>query len=174
MAVKPDEELMFAADPIEDVEVGTDEELKTYDGDILHALLAAANYQQSEDETYTMRVVRKKVVLFTFRVRPLSEEQYDRCREKNTKYVRNKRIGVKVPESTNSVRYRSQLIYEATIPEDRAKIWDNKQMWEKLNVASGVDAIDKILMSGEKDKILEQIDAISGFDNNELEETTKN
>nr|DAX35123.1 MAG TPA: tail assembly chaperone protein [Bacteriophage sp.] len=174
MAVKPDEELMLAADPIEDVEVGTDEELKTYDGDILHALLAAANYQQSEDETYTMRVVRKKVVLFTFRVRPLSEEQYDRCREKNTKYVRNKRIGVKVPESTNSVRYRSQLIYEATIPEDRAKIWDNKQMWEKLNVASGVDAIDKILMSGEKDKILEQIDAISGFDNNELEETTKN
>ena len=174
MAVKPDEELMLAADPIEDVEVSTDEELKTYDGDILHALLAAANYQQSEDETYTMRVVRKKVVLFTFRVRPLSEEQYDRCREKNTKYVRNKRIGVKVPESTNSVRYRSQLIYEATIPEDRAKIWDNKQMWEKLNVASGVDAIDKILMSGEKDKILEQIDAISGFDNNELEETTKN
>lgn len=174
MAVKPDEELMLAADPIEDVEAGTDEELKTYDGDILHALLAAANYQQSEDETYTMRVVRKKVVLFTFRVRPLSEEQYDRCREKNTKYVRNKRIGVKVPESTNSVRYRSQLIYEATIPEDRAKIWDNKQMWEKLNVASGIDAIDKILMSGEKDKILEQIDAISGFDNNELEETTKN
>lgn len=174
MAVKPDEELMLAADPIEDVEVGTDEELKTYDGDILHALLAAANYQQSEDETYIMRVVRKKVVLFTFRVRPLSEEQYDRCREKNTKYVRNKRIGVKVPESTNSVRYRSQLIYEATIPEDRAKIWDNKQMWEKLNVASGIDAIDKILMSGEKDKILEQIDAISGFDNNELEETTKN
>nr|DAI35732.1 MAG TPA: tail assembly chaperone protein [Caudoviricetes sp.] len=174
MAVKPDEELMLAADPIEDVAAGTEEELKTYDGDILHALLAAANYQQSEDETYTMRVVRKKVVLFTFRVCPLSEEQYDRCREKNTKYVRNKRIGVKVPESTNSVRYRSQLIYEATIPEDRAKIWDNKQMWEKLNAASGIDAIDKILMSGEKDKILEQIDAISGFDNNELEETTKN
>ena len=174
MAVKPDEELMLAADPIEDVKTGSDEELKTYDGDILQALLAAANYQQSEDETYTMRVVRKNVVLFTFRVRPLSEEQYDRCREKNTKYVRNKRIGVKVPESTNSVRYRSQLIYEATIPDDRAKIWDNKQMWEKLNVASGIDAIDKILMSGEKDKILEQIDAISGFDNNELEETTKN
>ena len=89
MAVKPDEELMLAADPIEDVAAGTEEELKTYDGDILHALLAAANYQQSEDETYTMRVVRKKVVLFTFRVCPLSEEQYDRCREKNTKYVRN-------------------------------------------------------------------------------------
>ena len=81
---------------------------------------------------------------------------------------------MKVPETTNSVRYRSQLIYEATIPEDRAKLWDNKQMWEALNVASGIDAIDKILKSGEKDKILEQLDAISGFDNTELEETTKN
>ena len=47
-------------------------------------------------------------------------------------------------------------------------------MWEALNVASGIDAIDKILKSGEKDKILEQLDAISGFDNTELEETTKN
>ena len=177
MAVKVDNELMLAADSIEEVAAdksASDEELKEYDGDILHALLAAANYQQSEDETYTMRVIRKNVVLFTFRVRPLSEEEYERCRTKNTKYVRNKRIGVKVPETTNSVRYRSQLIYEATVPEDRAKLWDNKAMWDALNVASGVDAIDKILKSGEKDKILEQIDAISGYDNNELEETTKN
>lgn len=174
MAVKTDEELMLAADPMEEITSSADEELKEYDGDILHALLTAANYQKSEDETYTIRVIRGKMVMFKFRIRPLSEEQYDRCREKNTRYVRNKRIGVKVPETTNSVRYRSQLIYEATIPEDRAKVWDNKEMWNALNVASGIDAIDKILKSGEKDKILEQIDAISGFDNNELEETTKN
>ena len=174
MAVKTDEELMLAADPRDEITSSADEELKEYDGDILHALLTAANYQKSEDETYTIRVIRGKMVMFKFRIRPLSEEQYDRCREKNTRYVRNKRIGVKVPETTNSVRYRSQLIYEATIPEDRAKVWDNKEMWNALNVASGIDAIDKILKSGEKDKILEQIDAISGFDNNELEETTKN
>ena len=87
--------------------------------------------------------------------------------------MRNKRIGVKVPETTNAVRFRSQLIYEATVPEDRKDIWDNKAAWEKLNVASGVDAIDKILKSGEKDKIVEQIDAISGY-GDELEETTKN
>lgn len=174
MGVKTDEELMLAADPMEEITSSADEELKEYDGDILHALLTAANYQKSEDETYTIRVIRGKMVMFKFRIRPLSEEQYDRCREKNTRYVRNKRIGVKVPETTNSVRYRSQLIYEATIPEDRAKVWDNKEMWNALSVASGIDAIDKILKSGEKDKILEQIDAISGFDNNELEETTKN
>ena len=177
MAVKMDKELMEAADPMEEVSEGrgtSEEELKEFEGDILHALLAAANYQKDEEETHIVRVVRKGVILLTFRIRPLSEEDYERCRKKNTKYVRNKKIGVTVPETTNSVRYRSQLLYEATIPEDRAKLWDNKQMWEAVDVASGIDAIDKILKSGEKDKILDQLDAISGYDNSELEETTKN
>ena len=177
MSVKTDEKLLDITDTVEEIaedKAASEEELKEFEGDILHALLAAANYQNGKDETYEVRIIRKNVVMFTFRMRPLSEEEYERCRTKNTKYVRNRRIGVKVPETTNSVRYRSQLIYEATIPEDRAKLWDNKQMWEALNVASGIDAIDKILKSGEKDKILEQLDAISGFDNTELEETTKN
>lgn len=176
MAVKTDDALMEAADPMEEVKADkpAEEELKEFEGDILHALLAAASYQKDEEETYTVRVIRKGVILFTFRIRPLSEEDYARCRKKNTKFVRNKRVGVTVPEELNTVRYRSQLIYEATIPEDRAKLWDNKQMWDAVNVASGIDAIDKILKSGEKDKILEQLDAISGYDNSELEEATKN
>ncbi len=174
MAARAEEALELAASPVESVEDASKEELRAYEGDIYHALLDAANYAEDESESYAIRIIRKGTVMFKFRIRPLSEEQYNRCREKNTKYVRNKRIGVKVPESTNTVRYRSQLIYEATVPEDRKKIWDNKEAWESLNVASGVDLIDRVLKSGEKDKVLDQIDAISGFDNNELEETTKN
>ena len=176
MAVKMDDALMEAANPIEEVTADkpAEEDLKEFEGDILNALLAAANYQKDEEEPYTVRVIRKGVILFTFRIRPLSEEDYGRCRKKNTKFVRNKRVGVTMPEEMNTVRYRSQLIYEATLPEDRAKLWDNRQMWEAVNVASGIDAIDKILKSGEKDKILEQLDAISGYDNSELEETVKN
>lgn len=174
MAAKADAKLEAAAEPIEEVsnEKPSKEELKEYEGDIFNAIMDAANYQN--DEIYTIRIIRHDTVMFKFRVRPLSEEQYNRCREKQTKYVRNKRIGVKVPETTNTVRYRSALIYEATVPEDRAKIWDNKQAWESLNVASGIDAIDKILKSGEKDEIISKIDGISGFDDSELEETTKN
>lgn len=177
MAVKTDDALMEAADPMEEVVTESDapeEELKAFEGDILNALLAAANYQNDENEIFTIRVIRAGTILFSFRIHPLSEEEYEHCRKKNTRYVRNKRVGVTVPEKMNSVRYRSQLIYEATIPEDRKKLWDNKQMWDALNVASGIDAIDKILKSGEKDKILEQLDAISGYDNSDLEETTKN
>lgn len=176
MAVKEDSRLREAADPVEEVAINKQDDkeaLKEYEGDILSAILKAADYQNDAAETFKIRIVRDNTVLFSFRIRPLSEEQYTRCRDKNTKYVRNKRIGVKVPETTNAVRFRSQLIYEATVPEDRKAIWDNKAAWEKLNVASGVDAVDKILKSGEKDKIVEQIDAISGY-GDELEETTKN
>lgn len=160
---------------VEDIDVteeDTVENLKAYEGDILNAILDAAKYSEGE-ETYRINIVRNNTLMFSFRIRPLSEEEYETCRTKNTKYVRNRRIGVKVPETTNSVRYRSQLIYTATVPEDRQKIWDNKAAWGKLNVASGIDAIDRILKSGEKDAILEQLDKISGY-GSELEETIKN
>lgn len=150
------------------------EELKRFEGSIVDAVLQAANFAQDKEETYTVNIHRNGIIMFSFKIRPLSEEEYNKCREKNTKYVRNKRVGVKVPETTNAVRYRSQLIYTATVAEDRAQIWDQKAVWEKLNVASGIDAIDKILKSGEKDKICEAIDKISGYDTDALEETIKN
>lgn len=160
---------------VEEVEM-TDEEnkaqLRIYENDILKGLLQAAAYKNDEESIKKIEVARNGVVLFSFHVRPLSEEEYQECREKNTKYVRNKQLGIKFPENTNSVRYRSELIYRATIDEDREKIWDNKDAWKALNVLSGVDLVDKILLAGEKDAILEIIDKISGYTT--MEETAKN
>ena len=150
------------------------DDIKEYEGDILNALLDSANYATDKSEMYAIRIIRNNTVMFTFHIRPLSEEEYDQCRKKNTKYVRNRRIGIKVPEKTNMVRFRSELIYAATIAHDRKLLWDKKEMWDKLGVLSGVDAIDKILKSGEKDKICNQIDKISGYDDDEIEEVEKN
>lgn len=147
------------------------EELKAYEGDVLNAILEAADFDK---ESYLIRVIRKNVILLQFHIHPLSEEEYNKCREKNTKYVRNKRFGTRVPEKTDAVRFRSQLIYTATDEADRKSLWNNKQAWEKLNVASGVDLIEKVLKGGEKDEIVEQIDKISGYDNSQLEDATKN
>ncbi len=85
---------------------------------------------------------------------------------------------MKLPEETNSTRYRSQLIYMATVDEDREKLWDNKQIWEALRkrgfqIMNGLDVIEYSLKAGEKDRVLEVIDEISGYDSN-LEEVAKN
>lgn len=138
-------------------------QLRTYEGDILKGLLAAADFRDDEDNVVPIEIARNGVVLFTFHIRPLSEEEYNRCKEKNTKYVRNKQLGIKFPEDTNATRYRSQLIYEATVEEDRAKIWDNKEAWRALNVLNGIDLIDKVLLAGEKDAVLNKLDSISGY-----------
>lgn len=174
MAIKNDEKLNEIDDNVEVTEEISTEELKEYEGDILNAILDAASFRNSEEETYLIRIVRNDTVLLKFHIRPLSEEEYETCRRKNTKYVRNKRIGVQVPEKTNHVRYRSQIIYTATVEADRKMIWDNKDAWGRLNVASGIDLVDTVLKGGEKDAIVEQIDKISGFSDNELEEAVKN
>lgn len=138
-------------------------QIRAHESDILKGLLAAANFKAEEENIHPVEIARNGTVFFTFRIRPLSEEEYQTCKEKNTKYVRNKQLGIKFPEDTDSVRYRSALIYQATIEEDRAKVWDNKDAWKALNVLNGIDLIDKILLAGEKDATLDLIDKISGY-----------
>ena len=151
---------------IDEIELTEEEnkgQLRTYEDDILKGLLAAANYKTEEDNIHPVEIARNGVVLIKFHIRPLSEEEYQTCKEKNTKYVRNKQLGIKFPEDTNSVRYRSALIYQATVDEDREKIWNNKDAWKELNVLNGIDLIEKTLLAGEKDAVLELVDKISGY-----------
>ena len=144
--------------------------LRTYEGDILGGLLAAASFR---DEAKTVEIARNGIVLFKFRIRPLSEGEYNRCKEKYTTYKRNKQFGVRIPDKTDTISYRSALIYEATVEEDREKLWDNREAWRKLDVLSGVELIGQVLKAGEKDAVLDLIDKISGYSVLE-EETVKN
>lgn len=162
--------------PVEEVEMGAEADknlIRSYEDDILGGLLAAANFQNDEDEIVPIEIARNGVVLLKFRIRPLSEDEYSKCKNRYTKYVRNKQIGIKLPEDTDSVMYRNALIYQATVDEDRAKLWDNKEAWRKLDVINGVELIGKVLKAGEKDAVLEKIDEISGY-SSVLEETAKN
>lgn len=162
--------------PIEEVEM--DEEtnsniLRCFENDILGGLLAAAAYTTAEDEIVPIEIARNGVVLLKFRIRPLSEDEYSKCKHRHTKYVRNKQIGIKIPEDTDTVMYRNALIYQATVDEDRAKLWDNKEAWRKLDVMSGAELIGKVLKAGEKDAVCDKIDEISGY-SSMAEEAAKN
>ena len=83
-----------------------------------------------------------------------------------------------MPEETNSVKYRDALIYQATVDEDRERLWENKTVWQALRnkglqIMNWLDVIEYTLKAGEKDKVLEAIDKLSGYDTN-LEEVAKN
>ena len=75
--------------------------------------------------------------------------------------------------SPDIISYRNALIYEATVKEDRERLWDNHEAWRRLDVINGVELIGRVLKAGEKDAILEYIDKISGY-SMMAEDTTKN
>lgn len=142
--------------------------------DLLNGLLAAANYKDDAEESVEIVINRQGKDLFSFHIHPLSEEDFNRCRKRCTKYVKSRtNAGVRIPEEVDTVKYRNMLIYEATVPEDRAKVWDNKALWKAKDLATGIEAVDILLKAGEKNAVCEKIDSISGYEMTE-EEVAKN
>lgn len=140
-------------------------DLRAHEETLLDGLLAAANYNDDEDETVEIVISRRGKDLFSFRIHPLSEEDFQRCRRKCTKYVKSRtNAGARIPEEVDTVRYRSMLIYEATVPEDRKKIWDNKELWKAKDLVTGTEAVDALLKAGEKNAVCDKIDSISGYE----------
>lgn len=170
---------------VEDRDFSADEsanQMRLNEEDFIQGIINATGYVQEEQKV--IEIARKDPktgesrVYFKFTIRPLSEREYDRCKKKHTKYIRNKSLGIKMPEDTDSVKYRDQIIYEATIPEDREKLWDNKKIWDalrnqNLQIMNGLDVIEYALKAGEKDAIVDEIDKLSGYGDN-LEEVIKN
>lgn len=148
------------------------DELLADEPDLLRGLLRAG--EERTAETVSIEIARKGTVYFSFRVRALSEDDYEACREKATVYKSARKLGgISVPERTNTSKYRSLLIYTATVEEDRKVLWDNKEAQKHFGVLNGWQLIDKVLMAGEKEAVVDKIDEISGFDV-DLEETAKN
>lgn len=162
-------------------EFETDEEdtkslIRANEEDFIQGLIDAAEF--AEEETQLIEIIRNGRLYFAFNIHPLCSEEYEKCRKKHTKYVRNRQLGMKVPDETNRVKYQSALIYEATVAEDREKLWDNRKIWKALNakkerVMNGLDVVEYSLKAGEKEKVVDAIDKLSGYDDN-LEEVAKN
>lgn len=165
------------SDIYEEVEEMKGEELKEftrkYEDDILGGLIAAASYKTNEDDIAEINIVRNKAIVLSFRIHPLSEEEFMECRKKNTEYKKNRQTGVRIAEKVNAARYRAQLIYSATVKEDREKIWNNRNAWDKLSVANGIDLVEVVLKAGEKDAIIDKLEEISGYQS-DMETTAKN
>ena len=150
--------------------------VRMHEEDFIQGLIDAAEF--ASEETQRIEIIREGRLYFAFCIRPLSSQEYENCKKKHTKYMRNKQLGIKLPEDTDRIKYQSALIYAATVDEDREKLWDNRKVWDALNakkdrIMNGLDVIEYTLKAGEKDKILEAIDKLSGFEDN-LEEVAKN
>ena len=140
-------------------------------GGVLEAMQTIIEYKDFE-------VIRDGKKLFSFRVRGLDDNEFERCRDQATKVAKDRRLGsLAVPREFNSAKFNSLVIYTATHPDDKKTIWDNKDLWQKANVVTGWQLVDKVLKRGEKEKCIELIEGLSGYtdeDAESTEETLKN
>lgn len=155
----------------------TKNQMLVNENDFIQGLLGAVDYKTNE--TQKIEVIMGGSLFFAFRIRPLGEDEYNQCRKKYTKYVRNKQLGIKLPEDTDNTKYRCSLIYNATVEEDRKNLWDNRDIWKALEgkgfaVVNALDVIEASLPAGYKESIVEAIDKLSGYDSSNLEEVAKN
>lgn len=140
-----------------------DEEKMALDYDIAAALIEAAEYNRGEQRKINIR--RGGKLLFTFVIESVSSEKWDQARRENTK---NKG---KRNEELDSSRYLSQVIYFATVDKS---IWKNQSVMRKLNAPSPVDVVNAVLSPGEKMKLGEILEEISGFGEENLESLIEN
>ena len=155
------------------VEQPSQEQILMSESELLRGLIEAGTEKDSEAAYERIQIRRNGKLKFEFRIRPISEDESLACHDHATKFAPRKRGQPKREIETNMSKFRSWLIYTATVDEDRAKLWDNKQAQQAFNVLQGVDVIDCVLLSGEKDSIIDRINEISGYDD-EADETAKN
>ena len=150
----------------------TQEEILMNESDILAGLLDLGKTKDESANYKKIQIKRDGVTKLEFRVRPLTEDESQRCLRSAHRYAPTKPGQPRVVLETDGAKYRSYLIYAATVDEDRMKVWENKKAQDAFGVFQGVDMIDRVLLAGEKSRVIEVINEISGF-TSEFEETAR-
>ena len=133
--------------------------------DLVEGFLKAVEFKTDEKNIKNIEIRRNGNFLFSFRVHPLSEADLQKAKKSATTYMPNP-AGKQFPpveKATSKVVYNSNVIYLATVEEDKKQLWDNKDLQKKLGAIQGYELIDAALMAGEKDMIIDVIEQISGY-----------
>lgn len=141
--------------------------------EMLANLMAATTEPEDKVETANIEIVREGKKIIEFRIHPLTEKEYAAARKKHTKYKKNKQLNTKVAESVDASKFHAQLVYDATVTEDRELLWHYKPAWEAIGVLNPVDFIEVFLRAGETNRIMEELDRLSGYEMDE-DELSKN
>ena len=151
----------------------TQEELLMSENEILRGLLNLGRTQDDAENYRQIKIERQGRLELAFRIRPLSEDETHLCLRQATRYAPAQPGRRKTALDMDVAKYHSYLIYTATVDKDRAKIWDNREAQDALDVLQGVDMIDTVLLAGEKLRVIDIINEISGY-KRKVEELAKN
>lgn len=145
--------------------------------DLLTALLEAADYKTDEENFTEVEIKRNGKFMFAVHIRPLSEEDIRFARKKATSMMPNptNRKLPQIEKEFDNGKFKSWMIYLSTTEEDQVKIWGNKEVMSRFAARLPVDTIDILLKAGEKNRLMDEVFKISGFDEdgNPVDEETE-
>lgn len=142
--------------------------------DLVTALLSAAEYRNSEDNITEAEIKRNGNVLFSVHIHPIGETETRTARKKSTSMMpnpENKKLPP-IEREFNNAKFKSWVIYLATVEEDQQKVWGNSQLMKKYSLAEPWESIDTLLTVGEKNKLFDLVTKISGLDDDDDEAYT--
>ena len=140
---------------------------------LINGLLKAADYKNNEVRTIEIKR-GGETPRFSFDIRPLTADEVEQARHNATTYMPNPNN----PKLPQIAKKSSDADFLATVGEMGNKIWDDKDLKAGLinqghMVATNVDIIKAVLMSGEIEQVCKALDNISG-DNTALFDYAKN
>lgn len=138
----------------------------------LDGLFAATD--DAEGKLYPITVSRNSTNFFSFDVRPLSIEEFDRLEKTNRVYEMDSKTGARKMVDFKTENFLAMVIFEATTPEHKKEFWSNPEVRKRFGTI-GFQSVIKVLKAGEIEEIAGYIERISGRENDlKLGETLKN
>lgn len=139
---------------------------------LVKALLEAADYKTGNEDSIKKIFVKKQSgeTLFSQNKRIIRKVKYKRQAKKATKQIPNP-AGPKYPKISgerSTTEYHNNLIYTATVDEDKQRIWGNNDIKQKFNIFDDADCVDILLNAGTKSKIVDEVLKLSGFDGEDI------
>lgn len=140
--------------------------------DLVKSLLSAAEFKTDEECITEVELWRNGAYLFTVHLRPLGDPEIRQARKRATTYMPNP-AGKKLPKiekEFDDTLFNSWAIYLATTEDDQSKVWGNPAVMQKYHLALPAESIDVLLTAGEKRRLVDTVQQISGMDEAESPE----
>lgn len=154
-----------------------EEEALQKEPDYLERMLGRARSSQEAVAEIPIYFGENPEPFLVFHIKPLTEMEmradYNtatrwRAASRETNYQR-------VAQETNDAMFKGLVIYRATIPEERKRYWDNRELQAAYGVVSAWEVIHHVLRPGGVLQAFNIINKVNGFkDEMELEDLLPN
>lgn len=131
----------------------------------LSAFLNPATSEEEKEIVISNRFLDENGAPVPFKIRALSQEETDAITKKATRQMK---INGQTTEKLDSVDFSHRMVVAATVEPD----FTSKEICDHFGVMDPLLVPGKMLLSGEYAKLMQEISALSGF--NDLEAEVKN